>query len=95
MLFEVIPAFWNALSQEFAAFLKAKPLKYIHLSQGDLAILSDVEHWERSMTSALQALDEHPWIEPTGLFASYRKPRLHAGWATALELSGINARRME
>lgn len=93
-LFEVIPSIWEPLSKQFVGFLNSKPLKFIHLSVGDLASMTD-DGFEERVQYVLDALSERPLIDPTGLFAKYRKQRLHDGWSTLLGLADIHHRKVE
>jgi hypothetical protein len=93
-LFEVIPSEWKMLSTQFLEFLKSKPLKYIHLNVGELASMTEEKGFEEQVKSALDSLSQEPFVEPTGLFAKYRKPQLLDGWATLLGLSGTHQKKL-
>lgn len=88
MLFEIVPSEWKSLSSQFIEFLRSKPLKYVHMSVGDLAAMTD-DGFEDRVKYALDSLDEPPLISPTGFLARYRRPRLRDGWDTLLGLANI------
>lgn len=94
MLFDVVPSEWKSLSAQFIGFLESNSLRYIHLDVGELATMIEEDGFVAQFKYTLDSLNRRPFVNPTGLFAKYRRPYLHDGWETLLELAGISHKKM-